>query len=282
MKNRKLSLGLTILVGIGVACVSSILRNKYRIDVTMYEVEHEKVETYERILHLTDFHNFMFQTPVLEKEIRKLQPNKIFITGDIIDNRHSREENKRYLYMILSILEGRATYLIFGNHDIKEGIPVYNDLLEVCSKFSNVCVLENETCITNTMAITGIQDTSFVDAGLLKHDIHTLGVFQKNADKKVQVVLLHRPVHVEMYDLGYVDFIFSGHVHGGQWKIPYYSRALISPDEGFFPKYGEGRMQLSKQTTLFISRGIGATTVRFRLFNPPEILVVDLKPKKKR
>ncbi|MDF2506052.1 MAG: hypothetical protein K0R06_3547 [Clostridium sp.] len=71
--------------------------------------------------------------------------------------------------------------------------------------------------------------------------------------------------------------MFSGHAHGGQIRIPFLG-GILSPNQGFFPKYSEG-MHREGETSMIVSRGLGNSLFPFRIFNRPELIVVTLKKK---
>ena len=93
---------------------------------------------------------------------------------------------------------------------------------------------------------------------------------------------------------GNIDFVFTGHAHGGQFRIPFLNIGLMSPSQGLFPKYTSGikytkssekekmgvKYSKNNKTGVIISRGIGNTTVPYRIFNPSEIIYFKLKVEK--
>ena len=80
---------------------------------------------------------------------------------------------------------------------------------------------------------------------------------------------------------GNIDFVFTGHAHGGQFRIPILNVGLMSPSQGLFPKYTSGvKYSKNNKTGVIISRGIGNTTVSYRIFNPSEIIYFKLKVEK--
>ena len=68
------------------------------------------------------------------------------------------------------------------------------------------------------------------------------------------------------------DLVLSGHVHGGLLRLPIIG-GVISPQIKLFPKYTGGLYKLNK-AVMIVSRGLGTHTIRFRFFNPPELVVV--------
>ena len=78
-----------------------------------------------------------------------------------------------------------------------------------------------------------------------------------------------------MYAEQDVNLIFSGHAHGGQFRIPFVG-GVIAPEQGLFPKLTEG-MHTSNGSTMVISRGLGNSIIPLRLLNRPELVDVPLK-----
>ena len=72
-----------------------------------------------------------------------------------------------------------------------------------------------------------------------------------------------------------MDLVFSGHAHGGQFRLPFLGRGLVAPGQGLFPRYTEG-VHERNGTTMIISRGLGNSVIPVRLFNQPEIVCVKL------
>ena len=73
------------------------------------------------------------------------------------------------------------------------------------------------------------------------------------------------------------DLVFSGHAHGGQFRIPFVG-GLVAPNQGLFPKYDAG-IYSKEGTDMIVSRGIGNSILPFRINNRSEIVVVELENK---
>ena len=71
-----------------------------------------------------------------------------------------------------------------------------------------------------------------------------------------------------------MDLVFSGHAHGGQFRLPFIG-GLVAPNQGLFPKYDAGQFT-SENTTMIVSRGVGNSIIPVRFNNGPEIIVVTL------
>ncbi|HEX9198436.1 MAG TPA: metallophosphoesterase, partial [Acidobacteriaceae bacterium] len=70
-----------------------------------------------------------------------------------------------------------------------------------------------------------------------------------------------------------VDFMISGHSHGGQVRLPFIGPVIL-PFGG--RKYVEGLFRLDRMQ-LYVNRGIGAVGLPIRLNCPPEITLFTLQ-----
>ena len=103
--------------------------------------------------------------------------------------------------------------------------------------------------------------------------------YEKIDKESFSILLAHRPQQADIYSKYGFDLVLSGHSHGGQVRIPFLINGLFTPTDGFFPDYAGGAYSLSEQTKLIVSRGLCKDAVP-RVFNPPELVFVDILPKK--
>ena len=75
-----------------------------------------------------------------------------------------------------------------------------------------------------------------------------------------------------------VDLVLSGHYHGGQVRLPFVG-GLYVPYVGWLPEYTKGVFEGEKATCI-LSVGAGSPASIPRIFNLPEIVVVDIIPEK--
>ena len=69
--------------------------------------------------------------------------------------------------------------------------------------------------------------------------------------------------------------MFSGHAHGGQFRLPIIG-GLVAPNQGLFPTYDAG-LFVEDNTHMIVSRGIGNSIIPMRFNNRPEVIVIELK-----
>ena len=232
-----------------------------------------------KILQISDLHNKEFgnsQEKILSK-INKINPDIIVVTGDLIDSNNTNVDVA--MKLINKVINISPIYYISGNHEAWS--TSYNELKSKLED-SGVIVLENEKMQllkrSDTIDIIGLSDTSFISSDLLEYagNVKTeklLNTLSENSSN-FKILLSHRPELFDTYSNSSVDLVFSGHAHGGQFRLPFIG-GLVAPDQGFFPKLTEG-IHTSNNTTMVISRGLGNSIIPIRLFNRPELVVVTL------
>ncbi len=234
-----------------------------------------------KIVQISDLHNKEFgskQKRLLEK-LRKTQPNMIVITGDLIDSKDTNLDIA--MEFINDAVEIAPVYYVSGNHEAWSGIydEFKQDLLE-----SGVSVLDNsKTKILmgeSNFQLLGISDPAFFLSDYLD-DSNQYKVGEKlkslvdDNSSSLKILLSHRPELIDIYAENNIDLVFTGHAHGGQFRIPFIG-GLAAPDQGLFPKYTSG-IYHKGNTTEIVSRGLGNSVIPVRIFNRPEIIVVTLK-----
>lgn len=248
-----------------------------RLDITEYTYETDALSVSFngfRIVQLSDLHNKVFpdQNSELLREVRALKPDIIVLTGDIIDVSNHTDVDAALLFM-LQIKEIAPVYYVLGNHEHYLEKSVLADF-EARIREYGIRLLYNETVqiesnTGQTFSLIGLDELS-LQANILK-------TLTEEAPDEFQVLLAHEPQYLEDYyaESG-VDLIFSGHAHGGQWRIPFTNQGLYAPDQGLMPAY-TGGVFTAGDSTLYLSRGLGNSAFPLRLFNHPEIVCVTLQ-----
>ncbi|MBM7616116.1 metallophosphoesterase [Alkaliphilus hydrothermalis] len=238
-----------------------------------------------RILHLSDLHSKSFgeNQKYLVNKVKKAQPDIIVFTGDLIDSRRYNEEHS--IILMEELAKITEVYYVNGNHEARRWNEYPN--LEKTLQQMGVKVLRNTHLPINRdgdqIYIIGIDDPNF-DYAMNREGKSVRDVLEINRWKideaqtnSFKILLSHRPELFSLYVESNIDITFSGHAHGGQIRLPFIG-GLFSPGQGFLPKYSSGKYE-EKDSTLIVSRGLGNSIFPQRLFNRPEIIVVELKNK---
>lgn len=250
-----------------------------KIDITKYEIKSDCVMKDIKIVHLSDFHSKPFKA-VLEKA--KMQnPDIICITGDYINDK-CKNKDKMLAYG-KELLKIAPVYYITGNHERR--LDNFTELMEALKEIG-FHVLLNSLAETDNITILGLDENQadFSDYkarknGTFKYkDMSSYFRLLEKSDK-FRLVLCHFPENFEgLKEVNYSQYDFdlqlSGHAHGGQWIMPFVG-PLFSPGQGILPKYAKG--SFGNRPKLIISRGLGNSEFPLRLFNHPEIVIIDIK-----
>ena len=279
--NKKTVLIMSVLV---ILCLGIwILWGNTALEVNEYEIMSDKIPeafTGFRIAQVSDLHNAEFGegNSKLIELISQTDPDIIVITGDLIDSRHTDIEIA--LEFARQAIKISPVYYVSGNHEVR--VREYENLKMGLAE-AGVIVLENQkveiTREGESITLLGLDDPSFQEDYLFgdsesvaRQAIENL----QNASDGYTILLSHRPELFDLYVETGMDLVFSGHAHGGQFRLPFIG-GLVAPNQGFFPKYDAGQFT-EENTTMIVSRGVGNSIIPLRFNNRPEIVVAELKP----
>ena len=230
------------------------------------------------IVHLSDLHGHEYGegNQELLDRVQEQAPDLIVITGDLIDQESQLE-------MAPALARGLAgiapTYYVTGNHEWALGTGAVKEL-KTLLKECGVAVLSNQYQVLerggDKLALAGVDDPNGYADQTTPEELYAW--IQGEAPGLFTVLLAHRNDHFGQYANAGYDFVMSGHGHGGIVRLPFVG-GLMGTDRRFFPPWTSGVYTVG-DSTLFVSRGLGNNTVPFkgfRLFNRPELAVVELK-----
>lgn len=230
-----------------------------------------------RIAHVSDLHNAEIgeNNNTLVQAIAEAKPDLIFLTGDMIDGRHSKL--KLCLDFIEQIKDIAPIYYVTGNHEAY--VPHNYETLQMKMEAMGVQVIDYKKQAIQLkgqdFVIYGVGDSRFFGSGIRK--AQAISIIQEalqnlEIDHNLPSLLLsHRPERFKQYVEAGLDVVFTGHAHGGQLRLPI---AFFAPGQGLFPAYTSGVIQEGK-THMVVSRGLGNSRFPFRLNNKPELVIVD-------
>lgn len=239
------------------------------LGVTKYVVESPKIRAEGvKIVHLSDLHGKSFgkKNSRLIEMVKEQSPDFIAITGDIIHKYRDRDIAVA-LETVEKLSKIAPVYYVSGNHEMRN--KRYR-VLKARLAISGAHVLENESSDVCGIKVCGVNCADIKGSKFFN-------IAQSCGDnKEYKLLLAHLPQYIQKYDLAGFDCVLCGHAHGGQWCVPFTNVGIYSPGQGLFPKYSSG-VHTCGETKEVISRGLGNSQCPIRLFNRPEVVVVELK-----
>ena len=239
------------------------------------------------IIHLSDIHlGHFYGTKFLNKLVRNvntLNPEIIFITGDLFDG--MSKTISHFTAGLDRLRAKKGVYFVTGNHETYVGL---NRALNVLKK-TKIQVLQNEIIEIDGLQIVGIGYPGIRGP----HEIQGLEKLpQISSNNSPRILLFHTPTNIRpksgdgldhhfatywvpdtSFDLNKeigTDLQLSGHSHAGQLFPFGYLTKLI------YKGYDHGFKRLSR-FAIYTTSGVGTWGPPMRTGNSPEIVVMDLK-----
>ncbi|MCM1027215.1 MAG: metallophosphoesterase [Roseburia sp.] len=253
-----------------------------------FEISDRRIRRPVRAVVLADLHNKRYgkNNERLLEEIRAQKPDLILVAGDILTAKRGASFEPA-VNLIRELSRDFPLYYGNGNHEhrLKLYPKVYGDMGERYGKAleeAGVRPLVNSHAVLADfgIAVYGSEigkeyykrfRIREMEAGYLEE------LLGRPEEGLYTVLLAHNPDYFPRYAAWGADLTLSGHVHGGVARVPFWGKGVVSPGFRLFPKY-DGGVFREGQAVMILSRGLGSHTIPFRLFNPGELWVVELKP----
>ena len=240
-----------------------------------------------KIIFLSDLHNYCYgrENEPLFRAGAKEKPDLILVGGDML----LRKDHSSYghtVKLLSRLSKVCPVYHANGNHEqkMKEKPRKYKrsfrDYKE-CLLKAGIHFLENESVTLmwdeKKIRITGLEIPLRGYERWARNRIGRDDIEDKigEAGEDYEILLAHHPAHIPSYFDWGADLVLSGHYHGGVMRIPGIG-GVIAPDFTLFPKYSGGCYKVGDGVAV-VSKGLGVHSVPIRLFNPAEIVVLELK-----
>ena len=265
----------------------SLSTSSHTLTTTHYTLSSTTISSL-RIIQLTDLHNSEFggENSRLIDAVRDQSPDLILLTGDLLNSDEQRTDIATNL--IAKLCDIAPVYFSNGNHEIEYEERYGVDIDELYREAGAV-VLEKEyqdiTVKNQKIRFGGIYGYclpgKYLETG--EADPEETAFLEKFQDTDLPKILMcHMPVcwmingSLDDWD---VDYVFAGHLHGGEVILPFIG-GLYGPDLGWFPGKLEGLYSSENgEKTLVLSRGLGMNEIIPRFNNIPEVMVVDIQGK---
>lgn len=214
-----------------------------------------------KIVHVTDLHYGMTNEKKLKKlvkEINLTKPDIVLFTGDLVDK--NTEYNKEIDNILIENLKNinayYGKYYVNGDEDL-----LYKTFDTIMSNSNFISLDDTYEVIYNekneTLFLSGISpDKSLTNE--IKENIN-LNTYN------YKILLTHYPDSVTSVLKYNFDLIASGHSLNGQVRLPFIGSVYTKENSR---KYYNSYYKIDN-TNLYISSGIGNSTINIRLNNPP-------------
>jgi len=225
-----------------------------------------------RVVIVSDVHGKQFgpDSRTLIRAVKKLSPDMIAITGDLIEHPGQME-------MVPPLARGLAdiapTYYVTGNHEwAKKVVPELQRVLEE----TGVTSLPNKTIPLERdgqrIFLMGLDDPNGIagqkTVGELADEL------RETAGEGFILLLAHRNNRAADYAAAGIDLTLAGHAHGGLIRLPF-TDGLVGPAREWLPTHTSGLYELP-YGQMVVSRGLGNVGRTLRLFNRPHLPLVIL------
>ncbi len=249
-----------------------ILQRGRRLVARRYTVYTDKPVPALRIAVLADLHGNAFgaDNEELFALICAHNPDIVVYTGDNIKDQMPIDSVAGFL---TRTAEKYPSYYVTGNHELRYALDRESARLMAKCGIADLC--DKAVKLAGGAAVVcGVNDPQKDRADFPQRLARMRKICGPDA---FSILLSHRPEYAEAYAALEFDLVLCGHAHGGQWRIPGVLNGLLAPDQGLFPKYAGGQYALGGKT-MIVSRGLATQYMIPRIFNPTELVVVDILP----
>ncbi len=226
-----------------------------------------------KILQISDLHLGLIvrgkRVENILEMIKKLNPDIIVATGDIIDGQAN--DIMRHLEIFVGLTPPLGKYAVTGNHEYYAGLKQSINFIEA----SGFRLLRGDVvCVGNILNIAGVDDGELEKKQKILTTIDN-GLFT--------IFLKHRPL-INKKSLNFFDIQLSGHTHKGQiFPFYYITRFAFPLNTGLYELRQDSYKKinsseiLAKFPLLYTSRGTGTWGPPIRIFARPEITLIELR-----
>lgn len=220
-----------------------------------------------RIVQLSDIHHSPFTSrSQIERAVEtanSLQPDIVALTGDYISK--ERQYAAPCAELLGKLRARHGVFAVLGNHDHWTDASLITDLFRA----EGMTVLVNQgmrfELKGSAFWLAGVDDTM---VGLEDLPLALAG----SREDEFKLLLAHNPIILRRAARAGVDFVLSGHTHGGQVSLRSERNASGRPRRRLLK--GLARQG---ETQIYVTRGLGTVVLPVRFGCPPEVSLLELR-----
>ena len=220
-----------------------------------------------RVAQLTDLHRGRLTSDDLIRRavahVCAWRPDLILLTGDFVDS--DPADIGPCMRLIAPLTAAcQAVYAVPGNHDAKAGL----EQVQTALRGEGIVFLKNQNVrLAYGLWIVGLDEDYHGRPDIAQ----AFAGMEPNAPA---LVMAHNPGEADLLTCR-ACVIFSGHTHGGQINVPFFTARQLRRIKA--KNYRAGWYDVG-QARLYVNRGVGNTEVPFRFRCPPEAALFILQP----
>ena len=246
--------------------------------ISVKEVDFQKTLTGLKIAVLSDIHVGPYKrTEFIHKivtSVEKLNPDLVLLVGDFV---YGVDRNSSALFELKELGSKYPCFAVLGNHDYRIIEDTYASDPKQAERVRNLLEEMGINVLKDNRVLLNVKDNKFWLLGLDEYwyegSTPEKAFMDLPSDGFPRLVLAHNPNMIDKIEKFDFDLMLSGHTHGGQIRLPFVGHIYPLPTHLGW-KYDEGLFKI-KNHDVFITSGIGESGPRARLFNPPEIIVLN-------
>ena len=234
-------------------------------------------------IHFGNFLNFEKLLLKVQRETKKINPDIILFTGDLVNN--FSNELVGWDEIFKEISRNKECFSILGNHDYGN-YTSWKSEAEKIKNFNQIVsghetlgfrLLNNEhvklKSKTDSIYIVGVENWGHPPFPQYANIEKAAAGIPKDAFK---ILMTHDPAHWDevIKHMGNFGLTLSGHTHGMQWGIV---RAGITFSLGYLTRHNWGGLYKFNDSYLYVNTGLGTVGIPWRINMPAEITVFTLK-----
>jgi uncharacterized protein len=228
-----------------------------------------------KVLQMSDIHvnNLMVSIKKIQKIIESNKPDFVILTGDYISNKKHIPD---FLKLLNIVKADNIVYACLGNHEYKafennnEGLRTFISQMEALGV---IVLQDNSSCFIKNSKKYNI--IGFNDFNNRTNEVDT-AINSIDPRAEVCIAISHNPEIVYKLPKGRIDYLFSGHFHGGQIWAPFNIEFKLMRNETLCKSGITRGLHKINEIELYINRGIGNICFPLRFLSRPEITIFNI------
>jgi predicted MPP superfamily phosphohydrolase len=276
---------LTVSAAAITGCVSGIITRK-NVQVSYRTIALPNLPPAFKGLKITlasDIHSSPYMTLEDMKEIvnliNKLKSDVILLPGDFVTTH--KNELPPVLESHHSLKAPMGVFATTGNHEYYVDADLVSDgLTDIGIKMlrNENITLEKDGQKLFLLGVDDINDNDIVPYIEGKPSEHIEALYKGVPENAATILMCHKPYRFDDYAKTNIGLMLSGHTHGGQIVFGRFGESVLCMS-AMASKYVEGHYEItngSKQSQMYVSRGLGTVALPMRFNCPPEITQITL------